>query len=445
MKRDNDATGRRQFLKLSAAGLLAAAIPWPVRASSATTYRVGVGRSTDGYAATLRAISASAEWSPGLVAGRTVLIKPNLVAAATPESGVVTDPQVVRAVVDLALAAGAAQIKIVEGYPGGSNFSACGYDFLQDYGGSGRVSLVDLDSQPVLLTPVNGGLAYRQIYMPEMVLAPDTYLISVAKLKCHAEALATLATKNVFGLPPIGHYKPPQENGRFVMHYRGVNQATVDINLARPIDFAVVDGIWGMEGYGPLGGTPVQMNMVVAGANAVAVDRVCLDAMRVPQSGVQHLTYAARQGLGPADLDGVQIHGDSLTPVSFALPFYPPRVEMPLLDLPVFHPAGGQQTTASFSFSRACVYRAEVVTTSETSIDVTRVRLLRDWAGTLAGSATVQWDGRDDQGALVAPGLYTVRIEADGGQPARNAFATAPVEVLAQPIIRRIFLPMINR
>ena len=442
MDRNRAGVNRRQFLKLGAAGLLAAAFPWSFSASA--TYRVGVGRSSDPYAATLRAISASAEWQPGLVTGRTVLIKPNLVAAATPESGAITDPQVVRAVVDLALAAGAAQVKIVEGYPGGSNFTACGYDFLNGYG-AGRVSLVDLDSQPSRLAPVTGGLAYRQITMPELALAADSYLISVAKLKTHGEALATLATKNIFGLPPVTPYKPPQENGRFAMHYRGLHQATVDINLARPIDFAVVDGIWGMEGYGPFSGPPVQMNTVVAGPNSVAVDRVCLEAMEIEQSLAQHLTYAARLGLGPADLSGVQVRGDSLATRAFSLPFFPPQVEYPQLDRPVFYPAGGQETTARFTVSRSCAYRVAVVRTSDTSIDVEHIRLLRGWTGTQAGSIAVAWDGRDDQGALVAPGLYTVRVEADGGQPARNAFATAWVEVVAQPVLRHVFLPLITR
>ena len=444
MGRDGAVTSRRQFLKLGAAGLVAAAFPWPVH-RAASSYRVGVGRSSDPYAATLRAISASAEWQPGLLAGRTVLIKPNLVAAASPESGAVTDPQVVRAVVDLALSANAAQVKIIEGFPGGSNFSACGYGFLDNYGGTGRVSLVDLDSLPAVLTPVTGGLAYRQIAMPELTLAPDTYLISVAKLKTHSEALATLATKNVFGLPPVTPYKPPQENGRFAMHYRGLHQATLDINLARPIDFAVVDGIWGMEGYGPFSGTPVRMNTIVAGPNPVAVDRVCLEAMEIAQPLVQHLTYAAQLGLGPADLGSVQIRGDSLATRAFNLPLFPPRVEYPQLDRPVFYPAGGQETTASFTISRPCVYRVAVVRTSDITMDVEHVRLLRGWTGTQAGSVVLSWDGRDDQGALVAPGTYTVRVEADGGQPARNAFATAWVEVVAQPIVRRVFLPMIAR
>ncbi|MCB0234239.1 MAG: hypothetical protein KDG58_08445, partial [Anaerolineae bacterium] len=59
--------------------------------------------------------------------------------------------------------------------------------------------------------------------------------------------------------------------------------------------------------------------------------------------------------------------------------------------------------------------------TSETSQQVDQVRLLRNWTGTQAGGVVVSWDGRDNQGELVAPGVYTVRVEANAGQPARNA------------------------
>ena len=150
---------RRRFLKLAAAGLGAMALPRRWRRSYASTHQVGVGSDSNAYAATVRALAASSEWTPGLVGGRTVLIKPNLVRSNLPESGVVTDPQVVRAIVDSALAGGAERIKIVEGYPSGSHFSACGYGFLQDYGGTGQVSLLDLAGEADQLLAIDGGLA----------------------------------------------------------------------------------------------------------------------------------------------------------------------------------------------------------------------------------------------------------------------------------------------
>src|SRR5262249_17838976 len=98
---------RRSFLKLLAgSGVLLAAGP---RLASAAPFQGGAGTSTDAYLATQRAIAACGQWPAASVAGRTVVIKPNLVGAAPASSGITTDPQAVRAVVDQALAAGAAQ------------------------------------------------------------------------------------------------------------------------------------------------------------------------------------------------------------------------------------------------------------------------------------------------------------------------------------------------
>jgi len=118
----------------------------------------------DAYAATQRAIGASGEW-PVTLAGRTVVIKPNLVAAKPSTSGVTTDPQVVRAVVDQALASGATSVLIVEGGSPTSPapFMACGYGFFATY--DPRVQLVDLGTQPVTLAHVPNGVVYGQHYL----------------------------------------------------------------------------------------------------------------------------------------------------------------------------------------------------------------------------------------------------------------------------------------
>ncbi len=95
-------------------------------------------------------------------------------------------------------------------------------------------------------------------------------------MKTHYLALATLSLKNLFGLPLVSRYHDARPYGRFGMHERGIHQVILDLNSVRSTDFSVVDGIWAMEGNGPLSGSPVRMETVAAGRNAVAVDRVCL-------------------------------------------------------------------------------------------------------------------------------------------------------------------------
>lgn len=429
--RDHDTPrlGRRPFLYLAAtgaAGLLAAPhlalADNNASAATGSTYRVAVGNSSDPYAATQRAVTACGEWPPTDLTGRTVVVKPNLVTPKPSTSGATTDPQVVRALVDLALAGGAATVLIVEGGIGqkAPPYATCGYSFFSSYDPQGRVQLIDLASEALALAPVHNGLAYHALYVPRLVLDPNVVFISAAKMKCHLDAGATLSMKNLFGLAsPATYWATGQILLRHDLHARGVNESIVDLNRVRPVDFAVVDGIWGMEGNGPLTGTPVQVNLVVAGRNAVAVDRICLQAMSLPASGVPHLTYAAFMGLGPLDSSTTTVLGDAFTPYPFTPAQTPPVVWYPSASPATFSPGSGQQATISYTTPAACQTRVEIIADSDTAPAVTVVRTLHDWAPHAAGAEQMQWDGRDDTGAVVAPGLYQTRVQARYNQNAR--------------------------
>ncbi len=429
---DQFSVGRRRFLQATLGGLAAylAGVP-PVAAQAG--YLVGVGHSSDPYSATRRAVEASGEWPAATISGRTVVIKPNLVSGRRAETGVTTDPQVVRAIVDLALEAGAGKVLIVEHGSVDGKFVACGYGFFNNYDSSGRVELMDLSGQAATLQPVpDGGMAYSSIYMPQLLLQDDVVYVSVAKLKTHVDAMATLAMKNAFGLPPIKPYQDSWIEGRFAMHKRSVSQTIVDLNLVRPIDFAVVDGIWGLEGNGPLFGTAVRMDTVLAGRNALAVDRVGLEMMRIPQDSVQHLEYAARRGLGPATIGEVVVQGDPLATRSFKRAVTPPSIEYPTAEPSTFTPGAGQQVAITYGVDRQCWTRVEIVRTSEERPTVTHIRLLQDWTSRPAGIAQLAWDGRNYLRWVVKPGVYRVRVRAAASPDVNVAYATGVITVAAK-------------
>jgi uncharacterized protein (DUF362 family) len=432
---------RRPLLGVLPGGVAGLAATVRPRPAGAAPYRVGVGKSSDAYTATRRAIEASGEWPAATIAGRVVVIKPNLVGPATADTGMVTDPEAVRALVDLALQAGASRVLIVEGGRQQANFTPCGYDFFRTYDPAGRVALVDLTQAPVVLAPVPGGLAYRYVYLPRFLLDPNLVLVSAGKLKTHAETMATMGVKNLFGLPPVPPYFMPDEpffRPRFHLHERGVHQTIVDLTLLRPSHFTIVDGVWGMEGEGPTDGTPVRMDLVVAGQNAVAVDRVCLYAMGMAQEWVQYLAYAAAKGLGPATLSGIEVRGDPFTPRPFRLPaIVSPIVWRPVATPNVIAPGLGQQTLLAYRLHArpdlACATRVEIVRTSEQTSTITLVRTIRDWAPRASGVESLPWDGRDDAGQIVSPGVYTARVQAryDGHDEVPIAYATCWVTVTA--------------
>jgi uncharacterized protein (DUF362 family) len=396
---------RRAFLQAGAGVALAAV---PARGATAP-YRVGVAKDTDPYAATQRAIAWSGEFPS--VLGRTVVVKPNLMMPATAETGATTDPNVTRAVVDEALARGAAAVLITETSPQGAHFAVTGHDVFASY--DSRVQLVDVGTLPIVLANVPGGLAYPAILVPDLYLRQDIVFISVGKLKMHEQSLVSLSTKNLFGVPAVKSYVSFPTIGRFAMHDRGLQQAILDVTRLRPTHYAVIDGIWAMEGPGPAFGSPVRMNTVLAGRNTVAVDRVAMYLMNVPQYAVRYLTYASRYGLGPADLSTVYAVGDAVTPRAFSVPVVSPDIEYPRVIPSAIRPSAPQEATIALWYGEACTRRVEVARVYNDDPRSDHVRTIADARVVDPGYEWLAWDGRDDAGEIVAPGRYAIRLRAD--------------------------------
>lgn len=420
---------RRSFLGWLAtnSALLAA-----VKTSTAPPYYVGAGYSSDPYSAASTALSACGQF-PTNLAGKTVVIKPNLLAPLPSTSGATTDPNVARAIVDRSIAAGATRILIVEAAPLGqpSNFAACGYTTV--FASYPQVQLVDLRTGTYVLTAVpGGGYAYQSIWVPSLVLQPGVFFISAAKMKTHVSAVTTLSMKNLVGLASETAYAQPiaPNYPRHDMHERGIDQAVMDLNLVRPVDFAVIDGVWGMQGQGPLHGTPVATNVVLAGQNPVAVDRVALNVMEIPQNAVVYLGYAAKAGLGPPNTSQVTVLGDAYVPYPFVR-----AITAPLLFQPVASPntiSAGQSTSIAYRIKTSCYTLAEIIQDSDVTPSVVPVRTLHDFVPVAAPGESVTWNGRDDSGAAVSPGTYLVRILAKttGSSPLVN-FTVGRITVIA--------------
>jgi uncharacterized protein (DUF362 family) len=407
------AIGRRSFIRWLAANsaILAAA-----KASTKPPYYVGVGYSSDPYTATSVALSASGQF-PTTLAGQTVVIKPNLVVPQPSTSGATTDPQVVQAIVDLCLAAGATEILIVEApLPGkGPYWGPCGYAAIFTKSAYPQVQLVNLVSGTYVLTPVpGGGYAYQEMWVPSLVMQPNTFFVSAGKLKTHVDAVATLTMKNLVGLASETAYAQPVASGfpRHDLHERGIDLSIMDLNLVRPVDFAVIDGVWGMEGQGPISGTPVNTNVVLAGLNPVAVDRVALNVMELPQDSVTYLGYAAKAGLGPANTSTVTLLGDTYTPYPFVPALTPPVLYQPVATPNTISISAGQSTSIAYAIPVSCYTCAQIVQDSDTTPDVTVIRTLHTFKPVSAPGESVTWNGKTGAGAPVAPGTYLARIQA---------------------------------
>lgn len=271
------------------------------------TVGIGLGRA---HAEATRTAIVNAGGLKGVIReNATVIIKPNLVKPSLPEAGITTDYRVVQEIVNMVRECGAGRVVIAEATPYGNVFGKVNYNLLSG------AELLDMNQcgkeQCYELKPQNS-LTGEALFIPRIYMDADV-VIGAAKLKTHSEADVSLGLKNSVGVPPTRLY------GKYTkdrLHQMGLNEAIVDLNKIRKPDFAVIDGIVGGEGFGPLLVTPVQSNIVLAGTDPVAVDTVALSFMGYTVEEVPHVRLAAAEGLGISDLNKIKIVGANLNLIS---------------------------------------------------------------------------------------------------------------------------------
>jgi uncharacterized protein (DUF362 family) len=222
---------------------------------------------------------------------RRVVLKPNFVEY-DPRSVINTHPLLVAAAVDAFRALGASEVIVAEG-PGhrrdnGYVFEASGLDVALRQRG---VRFVDLNWDAVARRRLDHPFStLDHLWLPRTVLESDLF-VSMPKMKTHHWAGVTLSMKNLFGIVPGAIYGWPKN----VLHWAGLDQSVVDVNAALPGErFAIVDGIVGMEGNGPIQGDPRPLGALVLGRDPVAVDATCARMMGLAPEAVPHLAWAGR-------------------------------------------------------------------------------------------------------------------------------------------------------
>jgi uncharacterized protein (DUF362 family) len=231
------------------------------------------------------------------VRGKRIVLKPNLVEYDA-DTVINTHPMVVHAAYEAFLKLGAADVRIAEG-PGHRRGTLDLADAAGYFSTVAKFedSFTDLNTDAVAKRTIPNPLSkLDSLYLPHTVLDCDL-LVSVAKMKTHHWAGATLSMKNLFGLVPGGVYGWPKN----VLHWSGIPESIVDLHHLFPKQFAIVDGIVGMEGNGPIQGTPKAAGVLVAGRDPVAVDATCCRVMGIDPKQIEYLQLArGEENLGEA-------------------------------------------------------------------------------------------------------------------------------------------------
>jgi len=239
-----------------------------------------------------------------VVKDKRVLLKPNLVEFDA-STAINTDVGLVAAALEAFRSLGAASVVIAEG-PGhrrdtlGLADEAGYWKGIRDFEGH----FVDLNRDDV--SPVKNFLTESQFFLPNTALGADL-IVSMPKMKTHHWAGATLAMKNFFGLVPGAVYGWPKNT----LHYLGIENSIVALNRQFRRTFAIVDGIVGMEGNGPIQGTAKDVGLLVFGQDLVAVDSTCCRIMGIDPAKVGYLQQAMDLGA----VDSQQIHQRGENPI----------------------------------------------------------------------------------------------------------------------------------
>jgi uncharacterized protein (DUF362 family) len=188
-----------------------------------------------------------------------------------------------------------------------------------------KVGLIDLDREPVDIIHVFDEKDFRPhpVRMARRLLHPNSFIISAAVMKTHDRVLATLSLKNiVFGAPVKDEgfaWGPSRRQGartdKPIPHGSGLRAINYNLFALAPRlhpHLSVIDGYEGMEGNGPVGGTPVDHRVAVVGMDWLAADRVAVELMGIDFAKVGYLNYCAQAGMGQSDLGRIEIVGSNL-------------------------------------------------------------------------------------------------------------------------------------
>jgi uncharacterized protein (DUF362 family) len=308
---------RREFLAASAAVLATGCQRRPYRASDFSV----PDRST---VAILPAARYDIDFSDVIGRGlgelgidvrdRRIVLKPNMVEY---ERGTVinTHPSVITGAAIALRRAGAREVVVAEG-PGHRRdieyltTSTGLFDHLREE----RIPFVDLNHDDVQATPLRSwytGLS--ELLLPAAILQADL-VVSMPKLKTHHWAGMTCSMKNLFGVVPGAVYGWPKN----LLHMRGIEQSILDLTATVRPGLAIVDAVVGMEGDGPIMGTPKSVGAILMGTDCVAVDATAARLMRLKPEQMAYIAEA-RRFLGNVAADRIDIRGERLE--RFATPF----------------------------------------------------------------------------------------------------------------------------
>jgi uncharacterized protein (DUF362 family) len=337
---------RRDFVRasaLAAGGAVAGACLGSTTGPSATTAQVAAVRGTNLGTMTRDVLDALGGIQTVVHEGETVFIKPNMVSLPAAgwsnvfAAGECTKPEILIAVAEACLEAGAAEVTIGDGshqpslnwehattLDGSKNLAGEAARLSSAYGRPVRVASLEVDSPAWVEVP--SGTYLGTIAVSSLVARADR-VISVPVAKTHSWAQLTLSLKNFIGVTPLERYgdipNGIMDRGVVLDHSspRAIAAIYLDIVQGVQPDLAIVDFSIGVEGDGPNlhhGGRTVDMRdrlgswLLLASTDLVATDATAARIMSHDPARMAQLAMGYEMGMGEIHEDRIGLLGERL-------------------------------------------------------------------------------------------------------------------------------------
>lgn len=242
----------------------------------------------------------------------TVFLKTNALAPHSSDKAITTHPSVVRAIIRYLKKY---NVKIIVGDNPATK------ELKTVYKVNGTMDVIEeekvllANNKELKVISAEQYKRYKDFNVSKEMMEADI-LINLPKLKTHGLAYFTGAQKNLFGTiygleKAQWHVKSssPLEFGEAMSDlYSAIKNETknkIFVNL--------MDGIEGLEGEGPsTGGKKKKANVLLASKDAIALDRVAMEIVKLDYKKSFISIMSSDRGLGEFDLEKIQIEGDSL-------------------------------------------------------------------------------------------------------------------------------------
>jgi uncharacterized protein (DUF362 family) len=279
--------------------------------------------------------------------GNKVAIKINLTGGGGLPDNMWTHPEVLRAVGELIIDCGvnAQDIYIVEALWSDFSYNNNGYLDVQNSLGANMVNLNNADPYDDFMDKEVGDnkFFYSSFKVNQILNEADVY-VSIPKMKQHYEAGVTCSLKNQVGMVPKQFYTIEGDQGRRAALHNETGgpsnthlpRSICDLNLARPVHLAVIDGIVnarGGEGTWNPTFQPCEDHVLLAGKDPVATDSVAsyfmgndpeAETLLKPDGGQcdNHLHLLHQIGVGTNQMNEIEIVGDGAGLITSVRPDY---------------------------------------------------------------------------------------------------------------------------